>query len=88
MSNLIPNDYPKLLAKVKERVASAQYAALKTVNTETKLQPVVGEIGWTKNLPITALSKAQRGSSPALFVFAKLLNIAEGHEVFGRCINA
>jgi hypothetical protein len=27
-------DYPRLLAEVKERVRSAQYAALKAVNTE------------------------------------------------------
>ena len=32
-SNPIP-EYLQLLAKVKERIRSAQYAALKTVNTE------------------------------------------------------
>lgn len=29
-----PSDYPRLLAEVKERIRSAQYAALKAVNTE------------------------------------------------------
>jgi hypothetical protein len=31
---LLPGDYTALLASVKERVCSAQYAALKAVNTE------------------------------------------------------
>jgi hypothetical protein len=31
---ILPGDYTALLASVKERVRSAQYAALKAVNTE------------------------------------------------------
>lgn len=34
MSDLIPNDYIKLLAQIKERIRSAQYAALRAVNKE------------------------------------------------------
>ena len=34
MSDLIPNDYIKLLAQIKERIRSAQYAALRAVNRE------------------------------------------------------
>jgi hypothetical protein len=34
MSDLIPNDYTALLAEVKERIRTAQYAALRAVNKE------------------------------------------------------
>ena len=34
MSELIPNDYRALLGKIKQRIRSAQYEALKTVNKE------------------------------------------------------
>ena len=34
MSDLLPSDYPDLLSQVKERIRSAQYAALKAVNAE------------------------------------------------------
>jgi hypothetical protein len=34
MKNSLPSDYSHLLAEVKERVRSAQYTALKTVNKE------------------------------------------------------
>ena len=34
MSDLIPNDYIKLLAQIKERIRTAQYAALRAVNKE------------------------------------------------------
>jgi predicted nuclease of restriction endonuclease-like (RecB) superfamily len=34
MNELIPNDYKALLGKIKQRIRSAQYEALKTVNKE------------------------------------------------------
>ena len=34
MSDLLPNDYIKLLAEIKERIRTAQYAALRAVNKE------------------------------------------------------
>jgi predicted nuclease of restriction endonuclease-like (RecB) superfamily len=34
MSDLIPNDYIKLLAEIKERIRTAQYVALRAVNKE------------------------------------------------------
>lgn len=34
MSDLIPNDYFKLLSEIKERIRTAQYAALRAVNRE------------------------------------------------------
>ncbi|MFN6398573.1 MAG: hypothetical protein ACK449_01530 [Planctomycetota bacterium] len=53
--SLIPADYAQFLAEVKERVRSAQYAALKAVNT---VQPLVGEIAWAHNLVILSKCKA------------------------------
>jgi predicted nuclease of restriction endonuclease-like (RecB) superfamily len=34
MNDLTPNDYPTLLAEIKERIRTAQYAALRAVNKE------------------------------------------------------
>lgn len=34
MSELIPNDYSKLLSEIKQRIRSAQYEALRAVNKE------------------------------------------------------
>ncbi len=45
-----PADYPDLLAAVKERVRTAQYAALKAVNTE--LVGLYGRIGTNQNVDI------------------------------------
>ncbi len=46
MNKFIQKDYAELLGEIKQRIRSAQYEALKTVNKE-KLSPLVAEIGWT-----------------------------------------
>ena len=139
-----PVDYPQLLAEVKERIRSAQYAALKAVNTELvglywdlgrlivekqagqtwgkaivqklatdlqkefpgvsgfsasnlwrmraffelyrgleKLAPLVREIGWQiRDAGILRELQSGSGRRPATLGFPRLINFAEGREVF------
>jgi predicted nuclease of restriction endonuclease-like (RecB) superfamily len=52
MSRLNSDDYRNLLLEVKQRIRSAQYAALRAYHVNEKLTPLVAEIGWTHNLLI------------------------------------
>ncbi len=61
MSELAADDYPGFLVEIKARIRQAQYKALRAVNSELvqlcyqygtrpKLQSLVREISWAKNL--------------------------------------
>jgi hypothetical protein len=54
----LPANYNQLLAEVKERIRSAQYAALKAVNTE-----LVG-LYWDLGRMIVERQSARPGASP------------------------
>ncbi len=51
MTTLIPHEYPALLGVLKERIRAAQYSAL------PNLQPLVGEVIWSKRLILLARCK-------------------------------
>ena len=57
MNNVMDKDgYNTFLAEVKDRIRKAQYEALNALKTcilyrnDQKLQPLVAEISWIKNL--------------------------------------
>ena len=60
MSKNLPEDYAHLLADVKERVRAAQWYMRQfflEYHEDVKLQPLVGEISWAKNLVIMGRCK-------------------------------
>ena len=57
---LAPPDYPQFLAELKVAIRQRQYQALRAraASQHPKLQPLVAEISWAKNLVILARCKA------------------------------
>lgn len=56
---LAPPDYPQFLAELKVAIRQRQYQALRAraASQHPKLQPLVREISWAKNLVILARCK-------------------------------
>lgn len=56
---LAPPDYPQFLAELKVAICQRQYQALRAraASQQPKLQPLVAEISWAKNLVTLARCK-------------------------------
>ena len=63
-NDMIPDDYPSLLAEIKERVRSAQYEALRAVNKElVALYWDIGRIICRTSGPWDRLGQGRRGTA-------------------------
>lgn len=86
MSEIIPQTYAALLTEIKDRIRTAQYAALKAVNKE-----LIGFIG-TSAKRLSNVRKAKLGANPLSSNYRKTCvrnfqNIkGSQREIFGECV--